>query len=147
MFQMMTNMNIRTYDELIKLETFEERLLYLKIYGQVAEETFGSNRWINQQFYKSDIWLRIKDKVIARDLGLDLGVTGYDIFGPITVHHMNPITERDIIELTDYAINPKYLISCSDLTHKVIHYGDPQILIRDRNPIIRRPNDTCPWKR
>lgn len=137
-------MKIRTYDELITLPTFKERFEYLKIGGKVGEETFGTERWINQRFYKSDIWLEIKDKVIIRDLGCDLGLPGYELSKRIVVHHMNPITVDDIINLTDFAINPKYLITMSDITHKAIHYGCYDLLAKD--PVIRRANDTCPWR-
>lgn len=139
------NRKIKTYDELITLSTFKERLEYLKEDGQVGFETFGPDRYINQEFYKNPIWLEVRDKVISRDLGCDLGLEGYDIFGTVIVHHMNPIKVDDIVNLTEYAIDPKYLITVSVTTHKVIHYGNTNFLVKD--PIIRTKNDTCPWKR
>lgn len=138
-------MTIRTYSELITLPTFEERFEYLRLDGQVGIETFGFDRWLNQVFYKRSDWLSIRDKVIVRDLGLDLGIEGRKIWGRIIVHHMNTITKQDILDRSPLALDPEYLIATSDLTHKAIHYGDKNLLISD--PIIRRPNDTCPWRK
>lgn len=135
---------IRTYSELSKLSTIVERFRYLKLGGKVGEETFGFDRYLNQIFYKSKEWLAVRDDVIARDLGFDLGVTYYDIIGNIYVHHMNPMTKDDILYNVDILLNPEFLISTSDLTHKAIHYGNEDLLPKD--PVIRRKNDTCPWK-
>lgn len=135
---------IRTYSELSKLSTIVERFRYLKLGGKVGEETFGFDRYLNQIFYKSKEWLAVRDDVIARDLGFDLGVTDYDIIGNIYVHHMNPMTKDDILYNVDILLNPEFLISTSDLTHKAIHYGNEDLLPKD--PVIRRKNDTCPWK-
>lgn len=134
----------RCYSELIKIPTFEERFEYLKINGQVGEETFGSHRYLNQKFYTSDEWLRIRNYVIMRDLGCDLGIPDREIHGRIYVHHMNPITIEDILEHSDCLVNPDFLICVSRETHLAIHYGDKSLLIPDL--VERRPNDTCPWK-
>lgn len=137
-------MNIKTYSELIKLPTFEERYEYLKIGGRVGEETFGSDRWLNQLFYKDPEWIEVRDKVIIRDNGCDLGVEGREIQSRILVHHMNPITKDDILKRSKYLLDPEYLICTMKNTHDAIHYGDGGLLIKD--PIVRRKNDTCPWR-
>lgn len=139
---MMTN--IRTYSELIALNTFEERFKYLKLDGSIGKETFGFDRYINQAFYNSQDWKKIKDIVIIRDNGCDLGIDGYEIYGRIYVHHMNPVSIEDFLYKTDYLINPEYLISTTHLTHNAIHYGDESLLVKA--PVCRRKNDTCPWK-
>ena len=136
-------MSIRTYSELIQLPTFEERFRYLQMNGQVGEDTFGFDRYINQRFYRSKEWLQVRDYVIVRDKGCDLGVEGYEIYGRILIHHLNPISLRDITELSDFLLNPEYLISTTHLTHNAIHYGDESILMT--TPIERSKNDTCPW--
>lgn len=137
-------MNIRTYSELIKLPTFEERYTYLRLGGRVGETTFGFDRYLNQMFYKSDEWLSIRDKVIVRDNGCDLGIEGREIESSILIHHMNPISKKDILERSDFLLNPEYLICTIKNTHDAIHYGDENLLIKD--PIERRKNDTCPWR-
>lgn len=136
--------NIRTYSELIKLPTFEERYAYLRLGGRVGEATFGFDRYLNQMFYKSDEWLAIRDKVIIRDNGCDLGIEGREIESSILIHHMNPISKKDILERSDFLLNPEYLICTIKNTHDAIHYGDENLLIKD--PIVRRKNDTCPWR-
>lgn len=139
-------MSIKTYSELMRLPTFEERYRYLRLGGRVGEETFGFDRYINQMFYKSpDLWLPIRDKIIIRDNGCDLGVEGHDIYSRIIVHHMNPITKEDILEQSEFLLNPEYLICTRKSTHDAIHYGDESLLLTA--PVERRPNDTCPWKR
>lgn len=138
-------MSIRTYSELATLPTFEERFKYLQLNGQVGKDTFGFDRYINQNFYRSLEWKRVRDKVILRDNGCDLGVEGYEIHGRILIHHMNPITIRDIESMSEYLLNPEYLISTVHNTHNAIHYGDESLLLTA--PIERRKNDTCPWKR
>lgn len=139
-------MIIRTYSELITLPTFEERFKYLQLNGAVGKDTFGFDRYINQKFYRSLEWKRIRNEVIIRDNGCDLGVEGYEIYGQtIIIHHMNPITIKDIEDVTDYLLNPEYLISTVHNTHNAIHYGDESLLCL--GPIERTPNDTCPWKR
>lgn len=138
-------MTIRTYSELIKLPTFEERYNYLKLDGTAFSETFGFDRIFNQQFYNSIQWKQIRDKVIFRDKACDLAIEGRDIYKRIIIHHMNPITLYDITNLTDYLMNPEYLVCVSHCTHNAIHYGDEDHLIKD--PIVRTLNDTCPWKK
>lgn len=135
---------VRTYSELILLPSFQERYEYLKLDGIVGEDTFGFDRYLNQQFYRSAEWKRIRDLVIVRDNGCDLGIDGYFIQGRVYIHHMNPISQKDIISKTNLLIDPEYLICVSHDTHNAIHYGDEKLLRRD--PIERRPNDTCPWK-
>ena len=137
-------MSIRTYSELITLSTFEERYRYLKLDGRVGEDTFGFDRYLNQIFYKSKEWRSIRDYIIVRDNGCDLGMEGHDIFGRILIHHMNPITKEDILERSDLLLNPEYLICISKNTHDAIHYGDESLLITA--PRERTKNDTCPWK-
>ena len=137
-------MTIRTYSELITIPTFEERYKYLKIGGKVGEETFGFERYLNQEFYKSYEWQSIRRQVIVRDLGCDLGIKDREIHGKIIVHHMNPITIDDIIEASDFLLNPEYLICTLKSTHDAIHYGDESLLIKA--PVERMKNDTCPWK-
>lgn len=136
---------IKTYSELTRLLTFQERYFYLKLDGVVGEETFGFDRYLNQIFYKSPEWRKIRDQVIIRDNGCDLGIDGREIYGRIFVHHMNPITQADILKRNEQLLNPEYLICVSKNTHNAIHYGDESLLISE--PIIRRKNDTCPWKR
>ena len=138
-------MSIRTYSELITIPTFKERFEYLKLNGKVGEETFGFDRYLNQSFYKSPEWRSARDYVIIRDLGCDLAMEGHEIFGKIIVHHMNPISTHDIINRTEYLLNPEYLISTIKNTHDAIHYGDGSLLIT--GPIERSKNDTCPWRR
>lgn len=138
-------MKIRTYSELIKIPTFEERYRYLRLYGVVGKDTFGFDRYLNQLFYTSELWRSVRDQVIIRDNGCDLGLEGYDIFDRIIVHHMNPITVEDLEEASDYLLNPEFLITTSLNTHNAIHYGDEKLLIKA--PIERSMNDTCPWRR
>lgn len=137
-------MKIRTYTELIRLPTFEERFEYLRLNGEVASLTFGPDRFLNQEFYRSTEWKRTRDQVIVRDLGRDLAMEGYDIASEIIIHHMNPITPYDIIHSTELAFDPEYLITTCFRTHNAIHFGTSDSL--PKNPIERRPNDTCPWK-
>lgn len=140
----MKTMN-RTYSELCRIPVFKERFEYLKIENQmVGQETFGFDRYINQRFYRSVEWRRVRDLVIIRDSGNDLGFVGHSISGKILVHHMNPI---DIIDIEDPAIlkilDPEYLISCSQETHQAIHYSSYDLIAKD--PIIRTKGDTVPW--
>lgn len=141
----MIQMSIRTYTELSRLPTFEERYRYLRITGRVGEETFGFDRYLNQVFYRSRKWKQIRDQVIVRDNGCDLGVEGYEIHGRIIIHHMNPITLKDIEHESEFLLNPEFLICTIHNTHNAIHYGDESLLITA--PIERAKNDTCPWKR
>ena len=138
-------MIIRTYSELITLPTFEERFKYLKLNGQVGESTFGFDRYLNQLFYKSDEWLRLRDQIIIRDNGCDLGIEGREIHGRILIHHMNPIRKEDILNRSRYLLDPEFLICTVKRTHDAIHYGDENLLLTI--PKERRKNDTCPWRR
>lgn len=137
--------SIKTYSELIKLPTFEERYRYLRLSGRVGKDTFGFDRYMNQNFYRSREWKRIRDEVIVRDNGCDLGIEDRIIHGKILIHHMNPITDRDILDLTEFLLDPEYLICVTHTTHNAIHYGDEDLLITI--PVVRTRNDTCPWKR
>lgn len=136
---------IRTYSELSQLETFEERFRYLQLRGRVGEDTFGFDRFMNQAFYRSVEWKRIRDIVIMRDNGCDLGIKGREIPGRIIIHHMNPVRPSDIESKSHLLMDPEYLICVMHDTHNAIHYGDESLLPKD--PIVRRKNDTCPWKR
>lgn len=136
---------MKTYSELRALPTFEERFRYLRLFGVVGKDTFGFDRIFNQTFYRSREWKSIRDEVIIRDNGCDLGVEGYEIHGPIIIHHMNPISLDDIRENSDFLMNPEYLIATTHTTHNAIHYGDESLLVKA--PIERTRFDTCPWKR
>ena len=134
---------IRTHRELTRLKSFEERFEYLKLRGQVGKSTFGYDRYINQAFYRSSEWRRVRNLVIARDEGLDLGVTGYEIFDRPIIHHMNPMGLEDLVSGDDDILNPEYLVCVSHRTHNAIHYGDESLLPR---PLVeRRPGDTRLW--
>lgn len=137
-------MSIRTYSELILLPTFEERFKYLQLNGRVGDDTFGFDRYINQNFYRSAEWKRIRDQIIIRDNGCDLALEGYEIYGRILIHHMNPITVKDVELSTEYLMNPEYLICVTHNTHNAIHYGDEKLLMK--GSVVRTKNDTCPWK-
>lgn len=137
-------MSIKTYSELSLLPTFQERYQYLRLSGQVGEDTFGFDRYLNQMFYRSKEWKRIRDFVILRDNGCDLGVPGFEIYERIIIHHMNPITVDDIRHGDGSLLDPEFLICVTHNTHNAIHYGDESLLITE--PIVRRPNDTCPWR-
>jgi hypothetical protein len=136
-------MKTRRYSELRHLSTFEERFEYLSLRGVVGESTFGFDRWLNQQFYKSREWRDARTFVIARDNGCDLGVSGFDIFRNPLVHHMNPLTTDDIQHGESWIIDPEFLITVSHKTHNAIHYGDEGLL--PKNPVIRKPGDTKLW--
>lgn len=138
-------MSIRTYSELIRLPTFIERYRYLRLSGHVGQETFGYDRYLNQLLYTSGKWRSLRDEIIIRDSGCDLGHEGFEIHGRIIVHHMNPITIEDIENESEYVFNPEFLICTTHNTHSAIHYGDESLLITA--PVERRKNDTCPWKR
>ena len=141
---MTTMTNIRTYSELIQLPTFEERFDYLRLDGVVGKDTFGFDRYLNQQFYRSSEWKRIRNQVIVRDNGCDLGIDEYEIHGRILIHHMNPISIEDLRYMSDLLMNPEYLICVSHRTHNAIHYGDESLIVTA--PIERSQNDTCPWR-
>lgn len=136
---------IRTYTELSKFKTFDERFEYLRLRGKVGFDTFGFDRVFNQRFYNSPEWKQVRNYAITRDNGCDLGVEGFEIRGQrIIIHHMNPITLEDIEKASDILLDPEYLITTVHPTHNAIHYGNDNLLIR--TPIERRRNDTCPWK-
>jgi len=134
---------IRTYRDLRQLETFEERYHYLVLNGIVGARTAGSDRWMNQRFYKSHEWKRVRDFVIVRDEGCDLGIPGFEIHSGLLVHHMNPLSIEDIHHNYDTIIDPNFLITTSLQTHNAIHYGDESLL--PRGPITRRAGDTKLW--
>lgn len=138
-------MTIKCYSELVKISSFEKRFDYLKLNGNVGESTFGFDRYLNQLFYKSKEWRAIRDKVIIRDNGCDLGVEGYDVRGTILIHHMNPISVKDIEFKTDILLDPEYLICVTHKTHNAIHYSNMDLL--SVMPNQRTRNDTCPWKK
>ena len=133
----------RTYTELVKIASFEERFDYLKLSGSVGFETFGFDRYLNQNFYRSSKWKSIRNFVIVRDYGCDLGVDGYEIHSQILVHHMNPIGPRDILNGEEWITDPEYLITTTHDTHNAIHYGDRNLLVRHPQP--RAPGDTKLW--
>lgn len=134
----------RNYEELIKLKTFEERFEYLRLDGEVGIRTFGADRYMNQLFYTSQEWRKLRDSIIVRDNGCDLAVDGYDIPKGIIIHHMNPISIDDILRRSANLLDPRFLICVSDKTHNAIHYGDTDLL--PTVPITRFQNDTCPWR-
>lgn len=134
---------MRTYSELRRLGGLEERFDYLSLSGRIGESTFGFDRWINQQFYRSSEWRNIRTHVIARDEGLDLGAEGFQIFGTLYIHHMNPLTAEDIEDSTENLLDPEYLITTSLRTHNAIHYGDKSLLPRDF--VERSAGDTKLW--
>lgn len=136
----------KTYSELIKLKTFEERFEYLKLEGKVGEDTFGWDRYLNQQLYRSKEWKRFRDEMIVRDNGCDLGAEGYETMGRrIILHHLNPITKEDILYKRDCLFDPENVICTTHKTHNAIHYGSSDIL--PKGPVERAKNDTCPWRR
>lgn len=137
---------IRTYSELMTFKTFEDRFNYLKLEGSVGEDTFGFDRYLNQIFYRSPEWRQIRNFVITRDMGCDLAIPEREIINQqILIHHMNPLTKEDIINKSDYLLNPDFLICTTKRTHNAIHYSDDRIL-QEINPVIRSKNDQCPWR-
>lgn len=133
----------RTYSELRRFRTFEDRFAYLSLPGIVGNSTFGFDRWLNQRFYASTLWQRVRDEVIVRDHGCDLGIAGYDIHTGLLVHHMNPISADDITHGEEWILNPEYLITTTKRTHNAIHYGNEMLL--PRGPVVRQPGDTSLW--
>jgi hypothetical protein len=134
---------IRSYSELCRLRTFEDRFDYLSLKGIVGQSTFGFDRWINQAFYRSKQWKDVREKVIVRDDGCDLGIQGYEIFSELLVHHMNPLSAEDIANGESWILDPEFLVTTSLQTHNAIHYGDERLL--PKGPIIRQPGDTRLW--
>lgn len=141
----MIRMSIKTYSELSRLSSFEERYEYLRLQGSVGKETFGFDRYLNQILYRSQKWKRSRDKVIIRDNGCDLGIPGYEIPGRIIIHHMNVVTMDDLEQEAEWIFDPEFLISTTHNTHNAIHYGDARLLVTA--PIVRNKYDTCPWKK
>jgi hypothetical protein len=140
----MRAMRIKNYSELLRYSTFEGRYEYLRMGGAVGAATFGHSRYLNQWFYTSSIWRSIRNEVIIRDNGCDLGIDDRQIFDKIVVHHMNPITEDDIDERSPFLLDPEFLVCTSSITHNAIHFGDASILLQ--LPVERTRNDTCPWR-
>lgn len=134
----------RCYSELIQLPTFKERYEYLRLGGMVGQDTFGFDRYLNQKFYRSPEWKRIRRDVIIRDEGRDLAMEGYELQGNIFVHHMNPISPDNLLNVDDWILNPEFLVCVSKRTHDAIHFGDVSLL--PSLPTERTPNDMCPWK-
>jgi len=135
---------MKTYSELIQIPTFKERFLYLKLSGAVGKETFGFKRWLNQEFYHSQEWLKFRDRIILRDGGCDLAADGFEIYGSIIIHHLNPITYDDIVNRNPCVFDPNNVVCTKHITHNAIHYGDESLLIQPA--ITRTKNDTCPWR-
>ena len=135
---------MKRYSELIMIPALRERFEYLRLDATVAEETFGFDRWINQKFYRSPEWKRLRDQIILRDNGCELAIPDMFIFGKVYIHHMNPIRRADILELNELVMNPEYLICCSYDMHNAIHYGNEEMLPSEL--VVRKPNDTCPWR-
>lgn len=137
-------MSIKTYSELITIPTFEERFEYLQLKGSVGKDTFGYDRYLNQVLYRSPEWKRLRNQIIIRDGGCDLACDGYDIYGKVLIHHLNPITVEDVLARSRKVFDPDNLVCVSHNTHNAIHYGDVDLLVT--GPIIRTKNDTCPWR-
>ena len=137
-------MSIRTYSELITIPTFEERFEYLQLKGSVGKDTFGYDRYLNQVLYRSPEWKRLRNQIIIRDDGCDLACDGYDIYGKVLIHHLNPITVEDVLARSRKVFDPDNLVCVSHNTHNAIHYSDVDLLVT--GPIIRTKNDTCPWR-
>lgn len=136
-------MRTRCYSDLRRLTTFEDRFDYLKLSGEVGASTFGHNRWMNQMFYTSLEWSSVRDLVIMRDQGCDLGVPGYELTYDLLVHHMNPMTEDDIIHREEWILDPEFLITTTKRTHNAIHFGGRELLPK---PVVaRQPGDTQLW--
>lgn len=135
---------LRSYSELKQIKTFKERYHYLRLAGVVGRSTFGFDRYINQLFYNTGRWRSTRDRIIIRDNGCDLGIEGYELEYRIIIHHMNPITKKDIELDREYIYDPEFLISTSSNTHTAIHFSDESLL--PQLPIIRKKNDTCPWR-
>lgn len=136
--------NLKSYSELLSLNDFTDRYNYLKIGGRIGEETFGYGRYLNQVLYHSQEWKRFRRDIILRDQGCDLACDGFEIYGKILIHHINPIDVDDVIYRRPNVFDEENVICTSLNTHNAIHYGDESLLIT--GPIERRPNDTCPWR-
>lgn len=137
-------MRKRSYSELLQFKSFEDRYAYLKLAGEVGDPTFGYDRYFNQHFYHSSEWRRVRNGIILRDNGCDLGMPDYEIHGRIYIHHINPITKEDVENFSDNLFDPENLVCVTFDTHNAIHYGDERTL--PKTPIFRAPGDTCPWR-
>lgn len=137
-------MSIKTYSELVTIPTYEDRFRYLQLKGAVGKDTFGYDRYLNQILYNSLEWKRLRNQIIIRDNGRDLGCEGYEIYGRVLVHHLNPITVEDVVSRNPIVFDPENLICVAHNTHNAIHYGDESLLILA--PVERTKNDTCPWR-
>lgn len=137
--------DILTYSELIAIPDFNSRYEYLKLSANVGKDTFGFDRYLNQNFYTSPRWRSVRNEIILRDNGCDLAHEDYPISGKIYIHHLNPITKEDILKDSELLTNPEFLVCVSFATHNAIHYGNEALV--SKSPIERRPNDTCPWKK
>ena len=135
---------IKSYSELITLPTFEERFEYLRLNGTVGSETFGHDRYLNQILYRSPEWKRFRHKIIIRDNGCDLACEGYEIYEKVLIHHINPITIKDILERNSMVFDPENAVCTVLNTHNAIHFGDESLITKA--PIKRSKNDTCPWR-
>ena len=140
----MTRMNTKSYSELITIPTFEERFEYLQLKGSVGKDTFGYDRYLNQMLYRSPEWKKLRNQIIIRDCGCDLACEGYEIYGRILIHHLNPITVDDVLDRSRKVFDPNNLVCITHNTHNAIHYGDASLLVT--GPIVRTKNDTCPWR-
>lgn len=136
---------IRRYSELIEIDDYAKRYEYLKLGGKVGTETFGFERYLNQKFYQSSEWKRVRDAIIIRDNGCDMAFPGREIQSKIIIHHINPVLPSDIIDKEDWILNPEFLVCVSKQTHDAIHYGDKSMLVLD--PVVRTKNDACPWRK
>lgn len=134
----------RTYTEMMSYDSFDDRFAYLRLDGRVGKDTFGYDRYLNQAFYKSAEWKRIRNEIILRDNGCDLAHPDYQIVGRVYIHHLNPVTKKDVLDRSSILLNPEYLVCVSYDTHQAIHYGDESLLQPDL--VERKPNDTCPWR-
>lgn len=140
----MTRTNTKSYSELITIPTFEERFEYLQLKGSVGKDTFGYDRYLNQVLYRSPEWKKLRNQIIIRDCGCDLACEGYEIYGRILIHHLNPITVDDVLDRSRKVFDPDNLVCVTHNTHNAIHYGDASLLVT--GPIVRTKNDTCPWR-
>lgn len=140
----MMRMNTKSYSELITIPTFEERFEYLQLKGSVGKDTFGYDRYLNQVLYRSPEWKKLRDQIIIRDCGRDLACEGYEIYGRILIHHLNPITVDDVLDRSRKVFDPNNLVCVTHNTHNAIHYGNASMLLT--GPIVRTKNDTCPWR-
>lgn len=139
---------MRRYSELIQIPNIEDRFEYLKIAdGNVGDTTFGGYRYLNQEFYRSREWQQFRNSIIVRDLGCDMAFPGEEINGIIVIHHLNPITPTMLIHGDSIVLDPENVVCVSEMTHKFIHYGNTEDYIRATTVVVRKPNDTCPWKK